>query len=207
VILTDHQLQGRGRQGATWSDAIGTALLFSVVLQREATSPLLPLLAGVCVASAIESLTALKLELKWPNDVLLEHLKLAGILAEASAGEVILGIGVNVNTPQAELPEGATSIAAATGRRTSRERLLAAILKQLEQNLEKGRQLGDRWIVDRWKSRAAMLGESVEVIAGGKQQQGIAEDVDERGRLWIRMTDGTRTGLVAGEVRRIRRVP
>jgi BirA family biotin operon repressor/biotin-[acetyl-CoA-carboxylase] ligase len=168
---------------------------------------LLPLLAGISVADAVQQISGLQPTLKWPNDVLCGALKLAGILAEASADWVVLGIGVNVNTPGDELPESGTSIMALTGRPTSREALLAAILDELDRNITKSSRSGDSWIVGQWRARAAILGEPIEVSLAGKQQTGVAEDIDETGRLWIRLATGERIPLVAGQVRWLRPVP
>jgi BirA family biotin operon repressor/biotin-[acetyl-CoA-carboxylase] ligase len=146
VAATDEQTEGRGRLGRTWQAPAGTSLLFSVVLAPSvppARMPELSVVAGAAVAEAIESETGMHAAIKHPNDVLVEGRKVAGILAEASDGRVVLGIGVNVSQAQAQLPESvqtpATSLAL-EGATVDRVELLAAILERLEEHY-------DRWVI------------------------------------------------------------
>jgi BirA family biotin operon repressor/biotin-[acetyl-CoA-carboxylase] ligase len=145
VAATGEQTEGRGRLGRTWQAPAGTSLLFSVVLVPSvppARMPELSLVAGAAVAEAIESETGLRATTKHPNDVLIEGRKVAGILAEASEGRVVLGIGVNVSQTAQQLPESvqtpATSLAL-EGAAVERVELLAAILERLEEHY-------DRWV-------------------------------------------------------------
>jgi len=137
VVLADHQTAGRGRRGRAWTAPPGTALLFSCVLRPPLDSsrwPELTLTAGCAVAEAVESTAGVAVRLKWPNDVLVDHRKVAGILAEGVLGEdpfVVLGIGVNVLQRGADWPPDLSSRAvslAAVGSAVGREALLAAIL-------------------------------------------------------------------------------
>jgi BirA family biotin operon repressor/biotin-[acetyl-CoA-carboxylase] ligase len=145
VAATDEQTEGRGRLGRTWQAPPGTSLLFSIVLVppvAPARMPELSLVAGAAVAEAIASETGLPATIKHPNDVLIEGRKVAGILAEASEGRVVLGVGVNVSQTAAQLPEGVqtppTSLSV-EGAAVDRVELLAAILEQLEEHY-------DRWV-------------------------------------------------------------
>jgi BirA family biotin operon repressor/biotin-[acetyl-CoA-carboxylase] ligase len=139
TVATDHQTQGRGRLGRIWEAPPGRALLLSVLLRPTppmALWPELSLVAGAAVAGAVHTETGVAAELSHPNDVLVEGRKLAGILAEASPGRVVLGIGLNVNQAAEELPaetpKPATSLRHETGREWPRAQLLAAILLELE---------------------------------------------------------------------------
>jgi len=139
TVATDLQTHGRGRLGRTWETPPGTALLFSVLLHPRppmAIWPELSLVAGDAVAEALGAETAVAAELSHPNDVLIAGRKVAGILAEASVGRVVLGIGVNVDQAPEELPaetrKPATSLRIETGREWPRAPLLAAILLELE---------------------------------------------------------------------------
>ena len=139
TVATDHQTHGRGRLGRTWEAPADRALLFSVLLRPKppmALWPELSLVAGDAVAAALRTEADLAAELSHPNDVLIEGRKVAGILPEASAGRVVLGIGVNVNQKADELPletpKPPTSLLAETGREWPRAPLLAAILLELE---------------------------------------------------------------------------
>jgi BirA family transcriptional regulator, biotin operon repressor / biotin---[acetyl-CoA-carboxylase] ligase len=143
TVATDLQTQGRGRLGRTWETPPGRALLFSVLLHPRppmALWPELSLVAGEAVAAALRTETGVAAELSHPNDVLIERRKVAGILPEASVGRVVLGVGVNVNQTDAELPaetpKPATSLRVETGREWPRARLLAAILLELERRYD-----------------------------------------------------------------------
>ena len=143
TVATDLQTQGRGRLGRTWEAPSGRALLFSVLLHPRppmALWPELSLVAGDAVATALREQTGVPAELSHPNDVLIEGRKVAGILPEASVGRVVLGIGVNVNQTEEELPtekpKPATSLRIETGREWPRAPLLTAILVELERRYD-----------------------------------------------------------------------
>jgi BirA family transcriptional regulator, biotin operon repressor / biotin---[acetyl-CoA-carboxylase] ligase len=208
VVITDEQHAGRGRLGRAWLAPPGTALLFSVVLRPPVDLiALLPLMAGVVIAGGIESATGARTDLKWPNDVLLSDRKLAGILLEHPAGSaVILGVGVNVSQSVDQLPPGATSLLVDLGRAVDRESLLAAILNDLGNDYERADREGVDWIVPAWRSRSGMLGRPVRVNREGAITQGIAEDIAPDGGLVVRLADGQRLSVVAGEVEQVRSI-
>jgi BirA family biotin operon repressor/biotin-[acetyl-CoA-carboxylase] ligase len=144
VAAAGEQTEGRGRLGRTWQAPAGTSLLFSSVLEPSVPPEWLAelsLVAGAAVAETIES-AGLRTALKHPNDVLVGGRKVAGVLAEAVGGRVVLGVGVNVSQTQAQLPKGleapATSLAL-EGATVERADLLVAILERLEAHY-------DRWI-------------------------------------------------------------
>ena len=139
VVVADEQTAGRGRLGRRWLAPAGTSLLCSIQLRPEITPERLPeltVVASHALADAIEQLTGLRSELKFPNDLLLGGRKVAGILAEAREGRVVAGIGVNVNIGEAELPveveTAATSLLIETGREIDRADLLVELLVRLE---------------------------------------------------------------------------
>jgi BirA family transcriptional regulator, biotin operon repressor / biotin---[acetyl-CoA-carboxylase] ligase len=143
TVATNLQTQGRGRLGRTWETPPGLALLFSVLLHPQppmALWPELSLVAGDAVAAALSAETGVGAELSHPNDVLIDGRKVAGILPEASVGRVVLGIGLNVNQTDEELPTGtakpATALRVETGREWPRAPLLAAILLELERRYD-----------------------------------------------------------------------
>ena len=146
VAVAEEQTEGRGRLGRTWHAPAGSSVLLSVVLRPEVEAPRLPelsLVAGGAVAEAIAQVTGVDPAIKFPNDVLLDGRKVAGILAESSDGRVVLGVGVNVNQTRDELPADAqtepTSLRIQTGAMVDRATLAAAILLRLEAAY-------DRWI-------------------------------------------------------------
>jgi BirA family transcriptional regulator, biotin operon repressor / biotin---[acetyl-CoA-carboxylase] ligase len=139
TAAADLQTQGRGRLGRTWLAPAGRALLFSLVLRPAAPMarwPELSVIAGEAVAAALP----VDARVSHPNDVLVEGRKIAGILAEATDGYVVLGVGVNVNQTGDELPVDAakppTSLRLETGREWPRAPLLAAILAELERRYD-----------------------------------------------------------------------
>jgi BirA family biotin operon repressor/biotin-[acetyl-CoA-carboxylase] ligase len=143
VVAAGEQTEGRGRLERSWHAPAGTSLLFSIVLQPPVPAERLPelsLVAGAAVAEAVEAETGLETEVKHPNDVLLGGRKVAGILAEATDGRVILGVGVNLSQTKEQLPAEtlATSLAL-EGAGVDPGELLAAILERLEAHY-------DRWV-------------------------------------------------------------
>ena len=146
VAVAEEQSAGRGRLGRIWHAPPGTSVLVSVLLRPAVDPPRLPelsLVAGGAVAEAIADTTGLDPTIKFPNDVLLDGRKVAGILAESSEGRVVLGVGVNANQTAEQLPSDAqtepTSLRLELGRPLDRAPLLAAILLHLERAY-------DRWV-------------------------------------------------------------
>src|SRR5205823_3197380 len=138
VVVADEQTAGRGRQGRPWLAPPGAAILSSTLLRPppDRRLPELSLVAGVAVADAVEETLGLSAQIKWPNDVLVNRKKVAGILAEARGDAVVLGIGVNVNQRREELPPAprtpAASLRTIDGVERTREPILARILERLE---------------------------------------------------------------------------
>jgi BirA family transcriptional regulator, biotin operon repressor / biotin---[acetyl-CoA-carboxylase] ligase len=139
VALTEEQTEGRGRLGRRWLSPPGVSLLFSILLEPPVETSKLPelsLVAGQACASAIAAVSGVTPEVKLPNDILISGRKVAGILAEAREGRVVLGIGVNVNVAEDDLPTEvdlpATSLLAETGHEVDRAELLVEILERLE---------------------------------------------------------------------------
>jgi BirA family transcriptional regulator, biotin operon repressor / biotin---[acetyl-CoA-carboxylase] ligase len=139
VAVADEQTSGRGRLDRRWEAPPGTSILCSVQLKpaaEPARFPQLTVVAAEACIEAIAAVTALEAVLKEPNDVLVQGRKVAGILGEAAEGRVVLGIGINVNLAEADLPTDvdrpATSLLVESGRETDRAELLAAVLEKLE---------------------------------------------------------------------------
>jgi BirA family biotin operon repressor/biotin-[acetyl-CoA-carboxylase] ligase len=143
IAVAEEQTEGRGRLGRSWHARPGTSVLVSVLLAPAVASERLPeltLVAGEACAEAIAALTGLATTIKPPNDVLVDGRKVAGILAEARDGRVVLGIGINVNVAPEDLPTEtetpAGSLSLAAGRELSRAALLAEVLLRLEQRYD-----------------------------------------------------------------------
>jgi BirA family biotin operon repressor/biotin-[acetyl-CoA-carboxylase] ligase len=198
VAVADYQTAGRGRLGRSWEAPPGDALLVSVLLKPPADRPLaqLALVAGVGVADALERLTGLAVQIKWPNDVMLRRTKVAGILAEARDGAVVLGIGVNVNQARAQLPERAGSLRTATGEEWDRDAILDAILDALGTRYEQWREGGLDAVYDGLGARDFLRGRTVTVDG----TTGVAELIDRHGRLRIAIGHGDSVTVESGEV-------
>jgi BirA family transcriptional regulator, biotin operon repressor / biotin---[acetyl-CoA-carboxylase] ligase len=136
IAVTDEQTEGRGRLGRSWQAPAGTSLLFSIVLEPPVKAERLPelsLVTGAAVAEAVETETGLAPEVKHPNDVLVSGRKVAGILAEAVDGRVVLGVGVNLSQTEDQLPDAATATSLVLeGAVVDRDGLLVTVLERLE---------------------------------------------------------------------------
>ncbi|MDP9232233.1 MAG: biotin--[acetyl-CoA-carboxylase] ligase [Actinomycetota bacterium] len=151
VAVADEQTAGRGRLGRRWLAPAGTSLLCSIQLHPQVPPERLPDLTGIAAracAEAIAAVTGLEPELKFPNDLLVDGRKVAGILAEAREGRVVLGVGINVNVPESGLPtevdRPATSLLVETGREVDRAELLVELLERLERRYKAWSDQGPR---------------------------------------------------------------
>ena len=187
LVTAAEQSAGRGRQGRRWSAPPGRSLLMSLVLREP--HPFLPLVAAVAVADVCGD----GARVKWPNDVLIDGRKVAGILAEGrpQEGWAILGIGLNVATQ--EFPEELRATATTLGRSPA---ALPAVLAELLDGLRAALALPPPVLLDRWRERDALLGRPVRWNGG----TGVGAGVDAGGALRVERADGTLTTLDAGEV-------
>lgn len=220
VFLAEEQTAGRGRGAHTWASARSVGIYCSVIL-RPALAPsdvlVLALAAGLAVRAAIEQIdTRVKIDLKWPNDVLIDGKKVCGILAEMNAEatrvrHVVVGIGINVNQESfsEELRAEAISLRMATGSEWSRVELAAALLKSLDQGyrlLVAGNNSGNnnqarKSILSRFAEQSTWVrGKQVRVQENGSNVEGITEGLDERGFLLVRTKQGLQT-ILSGTVR------
>jgi BirA family transcriptional regulator, biotin operon repressor / biotin---[acetyl-CoA-carboxylase] ligase len=189
LVTAGAQSAGRGRQGRTWSAPPGRALLMSLVLRDPPA--LLPLAAAVAVSEAAGPRAAIK----WPNDVLLDGRKLAGILAEGrpQEGWAVLGVGLNVAVRPGDLPPELRDTAASLGLDPGDvEAVLARVLDALQRTLS----LDAGAVLDAWRDRDALLGREITWSTG----RGRAAGIDGAGRLVVELPGGGRTALDAGEV-------
>src|SRR5262245_28621778 len=198
IVVADHQTAGRGRLGRTWEAPPGKALLFSTLLRPPAERSIaeISLVAGVAVADALERMLGLSVQLKWPNDVMLRRRKVAGCLAEARDGIVVLGIGVNVNQTSDELPPNAGSLLTLTGREWDRDALLSMLLDDLGGRYTDWRSGGLDAIYDGLGSRDFLRGRRVSVNG----TSGVATMIDRQGRLAIQVSHGEVVTVDSGEV-------
>ena len=189
LVTALEQTDGRGRQGRRWHASPASALLCSLVLRDP--PPLLPIAAGVAVAE----LAGAQAMLKWPNDVLLDGRKVAGILIEGRPQErwAVLGIGVNVAVDLAELPEELRESAGTLGLGVD---ALEPALERLLERLERWLAAPAAEVTEAWRARDALFGAAVSWRGGS----GTGAGIDAGGRLLVSLADGREVALDAGEV-------
>ncbi|RYG75131.1 biotin--[acetyl-CoA-carboxylase] ligase [bacterium] len=206
AVVARSQSGGRGRLGRNWSSPRDTGLYLSVVLLPEQleNNTAFSLLVALAVAQALEKTTALKIGVKWPNDVLCvrkngKALKIGGILCESRGPRIVVGIGVNLNQSEEELPPRpifeASSLQIETGRPWSIDAVLNAILEELDAVLSSGWDAQYRDFV----RHCYGIGEVVRVKAPTATTIGIFEAVGENGSLLLRTSEGLKE-IVAGDI-------
>ncbi len=204
-VVADRQTKGRGRSGRRWESPPG-GLCVSLILRPSRPLdewPSLSLVAGVAVAEAIHELVTLDVQIRWPNDLLVNGRKLAGMLVEASGSSAIIGIGLNVEASPSGLSD-AISIQEATGSAPHRYQVAAAIFQRLESRYAAWGRRGFSSIRAAWLARSGMIGETVCVSLSTEELEGQVIDVDERGRLVIRLDTGLQRSCDVGDVRVLR---
>jgi BirA family biotin operon repressor/biotin-[acetyl-CoA-carboxylase] ligase len=199
IATADHQTGGRGRLGRRWVAPPSTSVLVSVLLRPTAERPAaqLSLVAGLAVAEAVEDVSGVSAAIKWPNDVLVDGRKVAGVLAEQRSG-VVVGIGINVNQDEALLPADArlpaASLRSLTGRLFEREDVLRALLDRLGGCYAAWCEEGLEALLPALAARDFLRGRRV--CAGGVE--GVAGGLDAQGRLIVGGT-AVESGEVAFE--------
>lgn len=222
VVTADEQTAGRGRQGRTWSAPPGSALLYSAILRPLLPRhSVLPLAVSLAVCETAERLRpGIACKVKWPNDIHLEGRKLAGILIEArpQEGWAVIGVGLNLTIPTEDFPpdlrDRATSLfpspagSRPPGPHNRQSAMRAGWASEAPASLrdEASASLShalDKWIdapadqiLSEWRDRDALLGRNVSWETG----TGVADGIDERGYLLVRLADGDRVALGAGDV-------
>jgi BirA family transcriptional regulator, biotin operon repressor / biotin---[acetyl-CoA-carboxylase] ligase len=202
LFVANLQTQGRGRQGRAWIAPAGTSLMFSVLIRPGEARAIAaaPIAAGIALQTVLARSTP-NVQLKWPNDILASGRKLAGILVEASSqhGKIdalVVGIGINVHTR--EFPEAlnATSCALLGASHMDRVQLLADVLTELEQTLSRALHHGLAPWRDRLNTIDALYGKPVR----NDDKHGIAQGIDDDGRLRVLERDGQLRLWSSGEV-------
>jgi len=227
VVLADSQTAGKGRQGRQWVDVSGCNVLASTLLRPLFPPHLLLMISSLAVVDAIAETCGVSTTIKWPNDILVENRKVAGILIETSHDQTgrtvaILGIGINVNghiqelaeQSQASLVTTATTLETVCGHMVSRETLIAHLLRHIETDYlalqheymstssiskEQYRPIS-RLMRERWRSRLSTLGRTIQVRQGDTLVSGFAEDVDDNGELLLRGHSGELVSITWGDV-------
>jgi BirA family transcriptional regulator, biotin operon repressor / biotin---[acetyl-CoA-carboxylase] ligase len=214
VVVAEEQTGGRGRLDRRWVSPPRAGLTFSVLFRPAVPAhrlTWLPLLAGLAVQQAVQRIGAVETRLKWPNDVLLgaDRAKAGGLLAQSAGGAVVVGVGLNVLTRLAELPPGATSLAAEGAECTDRDPVLRAVLRRLGV-------LYAGWVAVDGDPEASGLRRAYErvcdtlgaelrvLLPDGGTLTGVGTGLDEFGRLLLATADGT-SAVSAGDVTHVRK--
>ncbi len=212
VIIADTQNKGRGRLGKVWQSPFATGLYFSIILRPKlpaADLPKITLATGLAVSQAIEKTCCLRTKLKWPNDLLINGKKLAGILCESALNGndtvVVLGIGINVSTPLKAFPEElqsiATSLLIASGQIFDRGIILKAILAQIDSVIMQLEKNKFAEILDQWRVRDATKDQWLRWLTpAGDIVNGLSLGPNEDGLLMIRDADGLVHQVLSGDI-------
>lgn len=215
VVVADHQTAGRGRRGRTWSAPPGSSLLVSVLLRPRVEVGgvdigrvhLLTMAAALALRAAIEQVAGVRAGLKWPNDLVVDDRKLAGLLAETELsaggelGAVVIGVGCNVEWGDfpPELVEGATACNLEAGRPVDRAQILDVFLAELAGRLD-----DLDAVPDAYRDALATLGRRVRVDLGARRIEGTATDIDASGRLIVTTDRGGPEIVAVGDVVHLR---
>ena len=211
VVIADRQTCGKGRRGRSWHTPGNTSIAMSFLLkpQLEAEyASMLTLVQAMAVAEAVEEVTALKSQIKWPNDILINEKKVCGILTEmnlngSEIASVIIGTGINVNQESfpEEIREIATSLKKESGEEQCREKLVGVLCKKFEQYYEQFLTTKDlSGIVEEYNARLVSAGRSVRVLDPKGEYTGEAMGINAQGELQVRQDNGNVINVYAGEV-------
>jgi BirA family transcriptional regulator, biotin operon repressor / biotin---[acetyl-CoA-carboxylase] ligase len=204
IVTSAEQTAGRGRQGRSWTAPGGKALLYSAILRPlDRRHLLLPLSVPIAVCAAAEELEpAVRCQIKWPNDVWIEGRKVAGVLIEARPqdGWAVIGVGLNLAIERDEFPpelrETAVSLFASAAPAVRHAELRSTATRVLSKQLSRWTEAGEDEVLSAWRERDALKGREI----GWDDDSGVADGIDERGNLLVRVAGGEIAALGAGEV-------
>lgn len=212
VVIAERQTEGRGRLGRSWVSPGNVNLYLSVILRPRlapAHAPQITLMAAVALAETVASFIPFPPQIKWPNDILVQGKKLAGILTESSCEPgrllfVILGIGVNLNFSAEIMPEAirerATSIMSLTHKPVSRELFARRLIQSLDRCYGELEALGFSAIAPRWEAHFPLRRKKVKIEMGDDVLIGRAAGIDRDGALLLEDDHGSLQRVIAGDV-------
>ena len=212
VVFAESQTKGRGRLGRRWSSPSGKGVWFSILLYPNLhPTEITQLTAATATAltRAIANETGLQAEIKWPNDLLLDGKKVAGILTELQAEldqvhHVIIGIGIDVQQSPSDFPselrKSATSLKMALGHPVDRPSLATSLLRELDHDYARILDREFKELAEEWESRCSTLGQHVSIEVGARTLRGRAESLNPNGALLIRTDHGRLERVTGGDV-------
>ncbi len=213
LVYAVRQAQGRGRLGRVWESPEGGAY-FSIIVRPQRTAgeiPQLPLVAGLALAEGIRQLTRLYPSIRWPNDVLIDGKKVCGILTESTQPPapstqscVLIGVGINVMTKPSDLPDTATSLSAVVNNCPHPHQVTGAVWRRFSTWYDVWAREGFAPIREALRPWMGHFGQLVHITAGTQRFEGTAQDLDEQGRLVVRLDSGVQRAFEVGEVTLLR---
>lgn len=203
VVVAGQQTKGRGRLKRTWLSSSG-GLYFTIVLRPQippALSARVNLAAAVVLTRTLRRMFAIEAMVKWPNDILVDDGKIAGMLTEMEAETdmvhfVNIGLGINVNNDPTPIEPAASSLKKILGRKISRKRLLSEFLDEFENYMQRGA-LDD--VISEWKRFARTLNRHVRIVTDREIFEGLAVDIDANGALVLELADGSIQKVIYGD--------
>lgn len=210
VVFAESQSKGRGRLGRSWVSPPRKGLWFSILLRpnmRPQAATQLTVAAATALVRAIEQQTEIVPEIKWPNDILIDGKKVAGILTELTAElervkDIVLGIGVDVNIDEfpSDLRKIATSLKIETGAHVDRPALASAMLRELDCDYARicAGEFSD--VAEEWQDRCTTIGQEVSIRLGERVVRGMAEALDSEGAMLLRTEHGHLERIIGGDV-------
>ena len=209
LALAEFQSAGRGRLGRSWEVPEGTSVMMSILLRPKFEpqyAPTLTLVMGMAVAKAVKSL-GFDVSFKWPNDVVVSHKKICGILTEMGVRDgkidyAVIGVGINVNIKEfpEEMADKATSLYLESGREFDRSQIPGLVMEAFEEYYEKFAATCDlSGLKEEYESILANYNQPVRVLAK-EPYEGVARGITDGGELLVEKTDGTIVAVSAGEV-------
>ncbi len=212
LVVAEKQTMGRGRKGRSWFSPESDNVYASIILRPKippSEAPVITLLSAVATAEALISLTDLKPRIKWPNDILINGKKIAGILTEISmemdaVDFIVVGIGLNINTKKEdfsrEIKRLATSVFIETKKRFSRAKILGEYLKWYETYYDIFKEKGFKPVSSRWKELTDIIGKRITVDMISKKYVGRVVDVDDEGVLILKDDKGKLHRIYSGDI-------
>ena len=209
LALAEFQSAGRGRLGRSWEVPEGTSVMMSILLRPKFEpqyAPTLTLVMGMAVAKAVKSL-GFDVSIKWPNDVVVSHKKICGILTEMGVRDgkidyAVIGVGINVNIKEfpEEMADKATSLYLESGKEFDRSQIPGLVMEAFEEYYEKFAATCDlSELKEEYESILANYNQPVRVLAK-EPYEGVARGITDGGELLVEKTDGTIVAVSAGEV-------
>ena len=209
LALAEFQSAGRGRLGRSWEVPEGTSVMMSILLRPKFEpqyAPTLTLVMGMAVAKAVKSL-GFDVSIKWPNDVVVSHKKICGILTEMGVRDgkidyAVIGVGINVNIKEfpEEMVDKATSLYLESGKEFDRSQIPGLVMEAFEEYYEKFAATCDlSGLKEEYESILANYNQPVRVLAK-EPYEGVARGITDGGELLVEKTDGTIVAVSAGEV-------